>query len=165
MFAVLRMEDVSMFRNERRLAAAVCGLLIAGFFSGCGKQDAPPEPAKLVVPGIAPGGQKQVTTASLQERLHQSFEDATFPETPEDQRLPDLTKTGKSVGKLYMATKAEWDKIRFLTPDGKKITYTATITTDLGAVTLDLWPEAAPNHVRSFIALSRVGYYDGLAFD
>ncbi|HYV35333.1 MAG TPA: peptidylprolyl isomerase, partial [Gemmataceae bacterium] len=45
------------------------------------------------------------------------------------------------------------------------LTYTATITTDLGVITIELWPEIAPNHVRSFVALAKVGYYDGLAFD
>ena len=58
-----------------------------------------------------------------------------------------------------------WDEIRFVTPEGKRIIYSATIKTDLGDIQLDLYPEAAPNHVRNFVALAKVGYYDGLAFD
>jgi peptidyl-prolyl cis-trans isomerase B (cyclophilin B) len=38
------------------------------------------------------------------------------------------------------------------------------VTTSLGDIHIDLFPEAAPNHVRSFIALAKAGYFDGLPF-
>jgi cyclophilin family peptidyl-prolyl cis-trans isomerase len=99
--------------------------------------------------------------------LRGSFQQATVQDPPDGQWLPEtgITKTGKSVGKLYEAVVAEWDKVAFTTPDGKKLAYTATLTTDRGPVAIELWPELAPNHVRSFVALARAGYYDGLAFD
>ena len=47
--------------------------------------------------------------------------------------------------------------------DGSKI-YRATITTDRGAMVLDLDPKLAPNTVNNFVGLARQGYYDGLTF-
>jgi peptidyl-prolyl cis-trans isomerase B (cyclophilin B) len=149
------------------------GLFAAALLAGCGKQDGPTEPvspAKLAVPGT--GGSSKTTNGAAAnvvsgDRLHQSFKEATVQDPPDDQWLPEsgLTKTGKSVGKLYETVVAEWDKVPFVTPAGKKLNYTTTITTDLGTVGIELWPEIAPNHVRNFVALARAGYYDGLAFD
>ncbi len=30
-----------------------------------------------------------------------------------------------------------------------------------GEVTVELWPDAAPNHVKNFVDLSKQGFYDG----
>jgi len=78
---------------------------------------------------------------------------------------PAKTVTGKSVYKLYQEVIHQWDAIRFTTGDGKKIVYTATIETALGAIDIEMRPDLAPNHVRNFVALARAGYYDGLFFD
>lgn len=43
-------------------------------------------------------------------------------------------------------------------------TYTATINTNLGAVTVDLYPETAPQTVNNFVFLAREGFYDGVIF-
>jgi cyclophilin family peptidyl-prolyl cis-trans isomerase len=43
-------------------------------------------------------------------------------------------------------------------------TYRVTITTDRGAIVMDLDPQLAPNTVNNFIGLARQGYYDGLTF-
>lgn len=40
----------------------------------------------------------------------------------------------------------------------------AIIDTALGPVTLELWPDRAPNHVRQFLRLAASGVYDGTAF-
>jgi len=50
-----------------------------------------------------------------------------------------------------------------MTIDPKK-SYSATIDTTEGAITLDLYPQDAPNHVNSFIFLANEGYYDGVIF-
>ena len=42
--------------------------------------------------------------------------------------------------------------------------YRATITTDGGAIVMDLDPQLAPNTVNNFVGLARAGYYDGLTF-
>ena len=43
-------------------------------------------------------------------------------------------------------------------------TYTATITTQNGDMTLELYPEAAPLAVNSFVYLAREGFYNGVTF-
>jgi len=43
-------------------------------------------------------------------------------------------------------------------------TYTATITTENGDMTIELYPEAAPLAVNSFVYLAREGFYDGVTF-
>jgi cyclophilin family peptidyl-prolyl cis-trans isomerase len=99
-------------------------------------------------------------------RLQQSFAEATRSEPPVDwQRPPDLTLTGKSVGKLYTAVVRLWDTIHFTTKAGKPIVYTAVLDTELGTIEIALRPDLAPNHVRNFVALARAGYYDGLVFE
>ncbi|MFI5053170.1 MAG: peptidylprolyl isomerase [Acidimicrobiia bacterium] len=47
--------------------------------------------------------------------------------------------------------------------DNSKV-YRATITTDRGAIVMDLDPKLAPNSVNHFVALARQGFYDGLIF-
>ncbi len=42
--------------------------------------------------------------------------------------------------------------------------YYATMNTNKGPVRIKLLPDVAPMHVTSFIYLSRMGFYDGLAF-
>jgi peptidylprolyl isomerase len=78
---------------------------------------------------------------------------------------PDQTITGKSVGKLYTDVVRTWDSIRYVNGKGERIDYTARIETDLGTIAIALRPDIAPNHVRNFIALARLGYYDGLSFE
>jgi len=42
---------------------------------------------------------------------------------------------------------------------------TVTITMeDGGVITIELYPDVAPNTVRNFISLIKKGYYDGLIF-
>ena len=42
--------------------------------------------------------------------------------------------------------------------------YRAVLETSLGNVTFQFFPDKAPNHVRNFLRLSSVGFYDGTAF-
>lgn len=43
-------------------------------------------------------------------------------------------------------------------------TPTATIETTQGTLTVEFWPDVAPNHVQNFIELSKKGFYNGLIF-
>jgi cyclophilin family peptidyl-prolyl cis-trans isomerase len=43
-------------------------------------------------------------------------------------------------------------------------TYTATISTAKGDIEIELFPEAAPQTVNTFVFLAREGYYDGTPF-
>src|SRR5438046_2469590 len=42
--------------------------------------------------------------------------------------------------------------------------YTATMETSEGIINIELYPKEAPQHVNSFVFLSRDGYYDGVIF-
>jgi peptidyl-prolyl cis-trans isomerase B (cyclophilin B) len=157
---------------------ALVGLWLGAFVVGCGGQaPAPgkqeqgknPPPAAITAPNPSLASVSAAAAASAGQTGESSFKQAVFEEPPdENQSLPEKTKTGKSVGKLYEQISARgglWDQVKFTTPDGKKLGYTATIKTDLGLIKIELWPEVAPNHVRNFIALARAGYYEGLEFD
>jgi cyclophilin family peptidyl-prolyl cis-trans isomerase len=159
-------------KGPRRLAAAV--LLAAVALSGCGKQQSAPSDAAQ--PAEAPAQLAAAPTAGAPAALppppndaqHQPFEKATrrADNPPEEcNRPPDTTVSGKPVFKVYTEVVRLWDTVRFVTPDGKPIAYSATIETDLGDIEIALRPEWAPNHVRNFVALARAGYYDGLFFD
>ena len=62
-----------------------------------------------------------------------------------------------------MANEQRWDSPPEMTIDPSK-TYRATIETNRGPVTLDLYPEHAPKTVNNFVFLARQGYYDGVSF-
>ncbi len=150
---------------------AVAGLLAPAGTLGCGSSsDAPAEvaqeaPEKAAVPPPAAPAETVRNKPADHDRLHQSFLQATRKDPPPDQRPPDRTVTGKSVGKVYGEVVRLWDTVRFVAADGSRIGYSATLETDLGEIEIALLPEHAPNHVRNFIALARAGYYDGLVFD
>ena len=156
------------------LSATALALLVS--LSGCGGSS-PPEPqgSEEVPHTTTPGDNADSTSEPLttpkaanRDRLHQSFADATrnADNPPEDsQRPPDKTATDKPVFKLLGQVQSLWDTIRFVTPDDKKVEYSATIDTTLGPIEIVLFPKAAPNHVRNFVALARAGYYHGLCFD
>ena len=42
--------------------------------------------------------------------------------------------------------------------------YGAVIETDLGSITVELYPDRAPFHVRNFLRLAEAGVYDGMSF-
>jgi cyclophilin family peptidyl-prolyl cis-trans isomerase len=42
--------------------------------------------------------------------------------------------------------------------------YTATISTDLGDIVIELYADKAPRTVNNFVFLAREGYYDGVTF-
>lgn len=50
------------------------------------------------------------------------------------------------------------------TPPVELKKYRATLETPLGNITLEFFPELAPNHVRNFLRLAQAGFYDGTSF-
>lgn len=76
---------------------------------------------------------------------------------------PQKSRNGKSIADMKQKVQQLWDKIVF-SKDGKQIEYLLTFSTDAGDFQVELWPDVAPNHCRSFIALSQAGFYDGLIF-
>jgi cyclophilin family peptidyl-prolyl cis-trans isomerase len=57
----------------------------------------------------------------------------------------------------------QYDSKPEMTIDPSK-SYAAVIKTERGDITLDLRPDLAPEHVNSFVFLSRDGFYDGVTF-
>jgi peptidyl-prolyl cis-trans isomerase B (cyclophilin B) len=147
----------------RRGCSAGCGILVLCLIlAGCKPHGETAKEGGSTPPATGAGAN------APQDPLQQPFTEATVDpnSVPEDQERPaDLTMTGKSVGKLYAEAVQTWDQVKFRTADGKPISYTATIETDMGPVEIALLPEVAPNHVRNFIVLARIGYYDGLVFE
>lgn len=144
---------------------AVCFLGTA--LGGCnGASDLSPGPDEEASEPQSPSAAvAKQTDVDIPSRYRQSFEEATRSEPPPDsQRPPDRTLTGQSVGKLYKEVVQRWNTIRLVSEKGKLLAYTATLETELGPIEISLLPELAPNHVRNFLALASVGYYDGLVF-
>ena len=161
-----------------RLLAGI--VFVAGLgLAGCNRQpDAPraveqpkekeTEATNVVNNGEPRPGATQTSIFNDTDPLHQPFAKAIRQgdDAPaECQRPPDATVTGKSVYKLYKEVVRQWETIRFVSPEGKTINYSATVETALGPIDIDLRSDLAPNHVRNFVALARAGYYDGLCFD
>src|SRR4051812_32304119 len=48
--------------------------------------------------------------------------------------------------------------------DFKKNTYTVELTTNKGPIRLEFFPDIAPGHVKNFLGLAKIGFYDGLTF-
>ncbi len=59
--------------------------------------------------------------------------------------------------------KAEVDKAQQDVDFAKK-TYTVELTTSKGPIRLQFFPELAPGHVKNFVALCKIGFYDGIIF-
>ncbi|QDU63010.1 Peptidyl-prolyl cis-trans isomerase B [Planctomycetes bacterium Pan216] len=89
-----------------------------------------------------------------------SFSEATRPPyvTP-----PVKSTNGKALADMKAKVEKEWDGIVF-NKDGKPVTYLVTLETDKGDIEIEFFPQDAPNHVRSFIALADAGFFDGLNF-
>jgi peptidyl-prolyl cis-trans isomerase B (cyclophilin B) len=151
---------------------AVLALVVGVGLTGCSNQPGSEEPAKTSDSEGGPPAAKNDSNKSpgppARDRLHQSFAEATRngDDPPaECQQPPDTTASKKPVYGLYKEVVRLWDTIRFTTPDGKRLDYSATVETSLGPIEVALLPDVAPNHVRNFVALARAGYYDGLFFD
>jgi cyclophilin family peptidyl-prolyl cis-trans isomerase len=57
----------------------------------------------------------------------------------------------------------QWSTPPAMTIDKNK-TYTATVKTNYGEITIQLFPKEAPLAVNNFVFLARQGYYDGVKF-
>lgn len=91
-----------------------------------------------------------------------SLDDAAVME-PDGALRASKSINGKSVIEMRDQVRAVWGDLVFA-KDGKPVEYVATILTDAGPIELEFLPDQAPNHVRNFLALSKVGFYDGLIF-
>lgn len=104
--------------------------------------------------------------ATPDERYTQTFAQATTTELGEEQQIPpDRTIAGKPTAPMREQIERLWPTIKLTDDDGKPLPWGVTLDTEEGPVEITLHPEYAPNHVRNFLALTKIGYYDGLRFD
>jgi cyclophilin family peptidyl-prolyl cis-trans isomerase len=141
----------------------IVGIVLAMGAVGCNsKQGDHPAPSPSIPAESPPPAAAQ--TPSAPKPL--PFTEAVSENSPEDQLPPpDQTLNGLSAGMIRLQVQKLWEQVAFTTPAGKKLAYTAVLTTDFGPVTIALRPDVAPNHVRNFVALARAGFYDGLVFE
>ena len=133
------------------------GLLLGVGLVGCKKVKAPRPSAQEAKP--------EAPDSSPEARWKQSFAEATRAEPMPDWTPPETTLTGKSVGKVYEEVKKAWPATTLSGASGKLLAFSAILETDQGTVEIALRPDWAPNHVRNFLTLAHLGYYDGLVFE
>lgn len=107
------------------------------------------------------------TTALTKAAKLPFFKDAVIlaPAPEGESQPPEMTYTGKNAVKIFETIATDlWDQVTFTNNEGKPVKYQAILTTDLGAIHLELFGAHAPNHVRSFVCLAKTGYYDGMGF-
>jgi peptidyl-prolyl cis-trans isomerase B (cyclophilin B) len=177
-FALIEKEIVMRAWTHRSLAvSAACVSVGCWLACGCGKNVDKKDPGRgdsAENNGAAVSVQTksaEPAAAALAGAAVLPFKDAVVFEPPDgEQRPPDKTIAGKNVGALFEEIAGQdgapglWDKIMLATHEGKRLRYTADLKTDLGTMTIELFADSAPNHVRNFIALARAGYYNGLPF-
>jgi cyclophilin family peptidyl-prolyl cis-trans isomerase len=162
-------EGMSLCKRPTLLLGAAITILSA---AGCGRKADSADREPVAAETTVETKQAKAETLSKDERhrLSQKFADAVLLEPPADDELrpPDLTASGKNVAKLFEAVAGKdnkgglWDQIQLVDAKSKPIKYLAVMTTPLGEIQIELYPEYAPNHVRSFMALAKAGYFDGL---
>ncbi len=153
------------------VAAACVGLI--GCSGGSAKPTAPqtadakPDASKNDVKSEGPTTTAQHAPLAADPLYHPFLEAVRDANDPPGyvNKPADMTLTNKPTFQLLGNVQQHWDEIRFTTPDGKRIQYTAVLDTDYGPIEISLRPDAAPNHVRNFVALIEAGYYDGMRFD
>jgi peptidyl-prolyl cis-trans isomerase B (cyclophilin B) len=97
---------------------------------------------------------------------NQPFDQAASPVGPAGSLPPpERTLSGKPTAALQLAVRKAWGEVKFTETDGKPDPVRVVLDTDAGEVEFTLFPDAAPNHVRNFLALAKAGYYDGLVFE
>jgi cyclophilin family peptidyl-prolyl cis-trans isomerase len=133
-------------------------LLAIAALVGCTGRTAGPPP-------VEPTSPPPEVAVAPENKYDQPFDKAVTAELGEDQ-LPPVERTigGKSSRDVRAAVARAWPTIP-LTSGVRPIAWTVTLDTAAGEIEIALRPDLAPNHVRNFLALTKVGYYDGLRFD
>lgn len=147
-------------------------LMLAVVLPGCkkGEEAKQGEPAPAVVQAVDNNGKVVQARPTSRTKLPPllPFKDAVIWDDAAPRGElgpPDFTCTGKKTSDILLSIANElWDKADFTDGKGNRVRYQATIKTELGDIQIDLLGDAAPNHVRNFVCLSKAGYYDGMSF-
>ncbi|HLW67232.1 MAG TPA: peptidylprolyl isomerase [Gemmataceae bacterium] len=175
-----------MARSKNWRIWAVGGSMILAALLGCtggdkkGQVEAASKEKATPVTSI-PNGDAAAPTPSdppspgiyADAKMNLPFEHACITEINADAGFslpPVRTTAGLSTGNLNDAVHKLWDQIKFVGPDGKPQTYVLELEVTsgdqpLGNIEILMQPELAPNHVRNFVALTMLEYYDGLHID
>ena len=110
---------------------------------------------------------KKTTTAATTTSTTTSASTTTAPARPggSGDKSPSAITTSADCPAGFSATlnKPSYSSFPPMTIDPSK-TYTATITPDVGPITIQLDPKAAPKAVNSFVFLANQHYYDCMIF-
>lgn len=90
----------------------------------------------------------------------------TFLHADALKELQDFIKTSEASGKIDKEVKGWKTRLPKFpeTPFAENESYEWILETSEGTLTAELYPKAAPDHVRNILYLSSVGFYDGLVF-
>lgn len=69
-----------------------------------------------------------------------------------------------SIGGLYLTSQTNFLSTTTMPTTEKLPNYTATITTSMGVIEIDLYEQETPQTVKNFVKLSKEGFYNGLIF-
>jgi cyclophilin family peptidyl-prolyl cis-trans isomerase len=164
--------------------SALAATFAIGLFGGCdkgeqaqvaAKSDQSQTPTVAMNSGAAANSDAdaQVQSASKPDKMHLPFSEACTVEINADSGVtlpPTFTINGKNSGELNEQVQKIWNDIKFTTADGKHQTYILSFEivqgdAALGTIDVLMRPEIAPNHVRNFVALTMLNFYDGLHID
>ena len=88
---------------------------------------------------------------------------AAAPNSPAAPGTPAATATPRAIQGPQGNTYKQWAAAPLVTINPKS-TYTATLRTNKGEITIKLFAAEAPKTVNNFVFLARDGYYDGVIF-
>lgn len=145
-------------------------------FCGCTKPSEPPateQPASPVAAIPGPASVPEVPPPQLSPvptlppiRFDQPFAEATSTQLYAGAKPPPaVAANGLSTAKLQADVRELWPTIQFPLVEGKPAAVVVLLDTEAGPIEITLFPDIAPNHVRNFLALAQLGYYNGLAFE
>jgi len=160
-----------MIRNNRLRQGILLGGLVLGLSAaGCNKKDtpAPPNagPPVLAIEPVRAGDPNPAPQTGSPMSFEQSFNEAVITEVLEGYHLPpDVTIGGKKTGPMRVAVEEQWSSIKLLDSNSKLIAHTVKLETSEGDVEIAIRSDLAPNHARNFLALAKLGFYEGLQFE
>ncbi len=134
----------------------------AGAENGGGRSEAKKEPAKQEQPKATSAPMQDARPTSVPAQEAKPTQESMAKETPVSQ--PDTSGGPAFKMQEYQGLKfKQFAEAPPLTID-PAAKYTATLTTNMGVIVIDLFADSAPKTVNHFVFLAEDGFYDGLIF-